>query len=430
MRRICAVFFCLSACLAVALADSTKVPGPWATWRGPGMQGHCDDPRVPLTWSEKENVLWKTPLPGSGNSTPIIVGNRVFLTAAKDNGATRLVLCLAADTGKVLWEKVAAKEVAQEKSHAWNGWASPSCACDGERVYAFFGTPGLFCYDVEGNFKWKREFGIFTSSAGWGTAASPFLYENTVILNCDNDGGKDAAPAVLLAMDKVTGKDVWSTPRNQGRGFSTPRLMKTTGNRVDLILNGPDGLWGYDPATGKEIWQCRRTSTDDKHKFGEPIPVDDGKRIFVLSGRTGPMQILTMPNKGDVTESNVKHTTIRSKNRDVSSPILKDGLVYQVCSKGNMSCYELDTGKEVFTADVGARGKLKSLGSPIALRGKLLWIMDEGTTLVVHPGRKFDLAHKNKLDGTSLDFGASPAVADGRLYLRSQQFLYCIGEKK
>src|SRR5262249_12399587 len=158
-------------------------------------------------------------------------------TAAGEGGAERHVLCVRASDGKVLWQRTAAKDVPRERTHQWNGFASPSCATDGKRVYAFFGTPGLFCYDVEGEPLWKHDFGTFVSEAGWGTAASPFLYEDLVIQNCDNDAGQPgAAPAALVALDKRTGKPGWSTPRNQGRGFSTPRLVKATGGRLDLVL--------------------------------------------------------------------------------------------------------------------------------------------------------------------------------------------------
>ena len=146
--------------------------------------------QVPLEWSETKNVLWKTKLPGDGHSSPIIYGDRIFLTGSNDGGNDRHVFCVSASDGKLLWQKVAAKEQPKEKTHAWNGYASPSCATDGKHVYAFFGTPGMFCYDVDGKFVWKKTFGKFISKTGWGTAASPFLYGDLVILNCDNDGGK------------------------------------------------------------------------------------------------------------------------------------------------------------------------------------------------------------------------------------------------
>src|SRR5262249_10824713 len=160
--------------------------------------------------------------------------------------------CVRASDGKLLWQRTAARDVPPEATHAWNGYASPSCTTDGTHVYAFFGTPGLFCYDFEGKLIWKHVFGTFTSSAGCGVGASPLLAGDLVLQNCDNEGpdalppGADpssAAPMALVALDKRTGKVRWTTPRHQGRGFSTPRLMRMADGRTDLVLNGPLGLW-------------------------------------------------------------------------------------------------------------------------------------------------------------------------------------------
>ena len=167
----------------------------------------------------------------------------------------------------------------------------------------------------------------------------------------------------------------------------------------------------------------------DLHKFGEPMPVDDGKRIFVASGRTGPYQVLKLPGAGDLAGTHVLATGQRG-HRDVGSPILWRGKVYCVDSSAVLSCYDLATGKELYSGLIGKRGTSKSLASPIAVRGKLLWILDDGTTVVVEPGDALKVVGRNKLDGGALDYGASPAVADGRLFIRSQTHLYCIGEKK
>lgn len=434
-RCIRACVVCLSG-LGLPAAAHAAAPAWWPQWRGPSGQGHSDDLRVPLSWSEKDNVLWKTALPGNGNSTPVVWGDRIFLTAAGTGGTERHVLCISAADGKVLWQQTAARDVTREQSHEWNGYASPSCATDGERVYAFFGTAGLFCYDIAGKLLWKHDFGVFTSERGWGTAASPFLYEDLVIQNCDHDGPKGVgkaraltriAPMALVALDKKTGEVRWTTPRNQGRGFSTPLLMTVAAGRVDLVLNGPDGVWGYDPGTGKERWRCTRNGPGDQHKFGEPMPVCDEKTLFVQSGRPGPCQALRLPGDGDVTASHVRWQEVRKGHRDTASPILWQGHVYAADTKGMITCYDLDSGKEQYNERLG-NGKVN--GSPIAVRGKLLFVMDDGVTAVVEPGDTLKVSRRNRLDGRSLDFNASPAVADGRLYLRSQTHLYCIGNKK
>lgn len=410
-------------CLALLL-----LAADWPHFRGPGMQGHSDDKRVPLQWNDAKNVLWSVDLPGDGHSSPIIVEGKIYLTCSDAKGTEFSVFCLDAKSGKILWKEVAAKGQDAEKTHAWHGHASPSCATDGKHVYAFFGTPGIFCYTTEGKFVWKKKFGIFTSKAGWGVAASPFLFGDNVLVNCDNDGGKGAAPASLVALDKLTGKEKWATPRNQGRGFTTPLLLKMEGGREDLVLNGPEGCWAYDPKTGKERWRCTREAEGGLHQFGEPLPVTDGERLFILSGRTGPWQIVKSPGEGDVTAKNVLHTETRGK-RDVASPILVDGRVYCVDRDSGLTAFDLKTGKVTATMLLAGRKGTASMASPVFVRGKILWTLAEGSTVVVEPGEKPKIVGTNKLPGEKFDFGASPAIVDGRLYLRSRTKLWCIGEK-
>jgi outer membrane protein assembly factor BamB len=393
--------------------------------------------RVPLAWSESTNVLWKTPLPGYGNSTPIVWGDRIFLTAANANGKERYVLCVQASDGKLLWQKLAAVDPEPAKSHAWNRYASASCTTDGTRVYAFFGTPGLFCYDFDGKLVWKHLFGVFTSEANWGTAASPFLYQDLVIQNCDNDGAKalpagskagEAAPMALVALDKTTGQERWRTQRNQGRGFSTPVLIPTPQGRLDLVLNGPLGVWGYDPATGKEVWHCNRVDKNgqDQARFGEPVPAFNRATLFAPSGRPGPFQAVRLGGNGDLGRPDLRWEVVRKGHRDVASPILWEDAVYMADNKGVLTCQDIQTGQLRYTERLGA----KALASPVAVRGRLLFVLDDGVTVVVEPGRQLKVAQRNKLGGgKELDFAGSPAIVAGRLYLRSQSHLYCIGEK-
>lgn len=414
-------------CLAVLVP--TEALANWPSWRGPSSQGYSDDAKVPLNWSETANVLWRTALPGVGKSTPVIWGDRIFLTVSSKDGNERLVLCLRKSDGRLLWRRVASQGIPPGPTHPWNGYASSSCATDGKRVYAFFGTPGLFCYDKDGKRLWKRTFGTFSSV--WGTAASPFLYKDLVILNCDNDSPvvpvKDPAPQVLVALDKKTGQVRWQTPRNQGRGFSTPRLVPTPQGRTELVLNGPLGVWAYDPETGRERWHCRRYG--ERARFGEPVPVTDGANLFAPSGRDGPFQAIRLGGSGDVTRTHVVWQIDRRRHRDVSSQIYWDGLLYAADRYGFLTCFDSKTGKVVYNKRLAPNSQ--SLASPIAVRRKLLFVLDTGETVVVEPGRLFKVVGRNRLgDGSALDFGASPAVDDGRLFLRSQSYLYCIGNRQ
>jgi len=416
-----------------------KTEARWSYLRGPDSQGGSDDKNVPLKWSEKENILWKTELPGGyGNASPVVWGDKIFLTTCNKDGNERHVCCVQASTGKVLWKELCSKGVPPGKTHNWNGFASATCATDGKYVFAFFGTPGLFCYDMDGKKVWDYDFGVFTSQAGWGTAASPFVYEDLVIMNCDNDGKaglpqgsnvEKVAPMSLVALEKATGKIRWETPRNQGRGFSTPRLMTMPDGRIDLVLNGPLGVCGYDPKTGKELWTVKRTDAGDQNRFGEPIPVSDGKVLYAPSGRPGPFQAIKLGGSGDVTKTHVAWQITRKGHRDVSSQILAKDWLFAADTKGMLTCYDPKTGKELYNERL-ANNK-KSLGSPVLVRGMMLFVLDDGETVLVEPAAEFKVVGRNVLgDGKELDFGASPAIADGKLYLRSQKHLYCIGEKK
>lgn len=426
----------VSGILGVLLWAVAALAGAhWPQWRGPSGQGYVDDAKVPLTWSGTQNLLWKAKLPGAGNSSPIVWGDRVFLTAASKDGDERYVLCVQAGDGKLLWQQLASKGIPAGRSHNWNGYASASCATDGTHVYAFFGTPGLFCYNFDGKLMWKHSFGIFTTANGWGTgAASPVLFEDLVIQNCDNDGPaglpaaqktEPTAPMALVALDKRTGQVRWQTERNQGKGWSTPVLMPQPGGRTDLVLNGPYGVWAYDPRTGKEVWHCERHKGDNQALFGEPIPAFNQDALYAQSGRTGPMQAIRLGGSADVTRTNVLWE-VRRGSRDVSSTMLWDGLLYLADRSGILSCYDAKTGSLLWKERSGAK---TCTASPVAVRDRLLFLLEDGVTLVLQPGRECKVVGRNTLnDGT--EFRASPAVVDGKLYLRSQSHLYCIGEKK
>ena len=425
---------------ALALAFSTVLfaegPGYWPQWRGPSGQGYVTDSKVPLEWSESKNLLWKTELPGAGHSTPVIWGERLFLTCANGNGSKRWVVCVNTGDGKIEWQHLAAEGIV-EKTYQTNTHASPSCVTDGEHVYAFFGTPGLFCYTLDGKLVWHHNFGIFTSETGWGIGASPVLYENLVIQNCDNDGPnwlppgkspKDAAPESLVALDKKTGEVVWQTPRNQGRGFSTPVLISDSTGREQLVLNGPRGVWAYEPKSGKELWHCERHPDEDTQKFGEPLPLFNKSVMYAAAGRnSGFLQAIKLGGSGDLTSSGLVWEVRRKGIRDVGSGILAGDVLIYADKQATISAHDIKTGKQLYS--MRTRGSTKAFyASPVMIKGKVLCLRQDGTTFVIDPGPEYKLVRQNLLsDGT--DFSASPAVADGKLFLRSQTHLYCIGEK-
>jgi outer membrane protein assembly factor BamB len=440
MRTAFRLLPALLICASPAFADA---PGYWPQWRGPTGQGYANDDRVPLEWSATKNLLWKTKLPGAGHSTPIIWGDRAFLTCCNTNGSQRWIVCVNAKSGEIVWEKIVYKGGPDQTYTATSNHATASCVTDGKYVYAFFGTPGIYCYDFAGNRIWHHSFGIFTSQQGWGVGASPVLFDDLVIQNCDNDfpdfvpkgvNPKDCALPNLVALNKTTGNIVWQTPRNQGRGFSTPVLIPTPNGRTDLVLNGPLGVWGYDPKTGKEQWHCDRHPEEDNNKFGEPMPLFRGDTMFAAAGRDkGYLQAIRLGGEGDVTKSGLEWEVRRPGVRDVGSGILTgDYLIYADGKNGLISTHDIKTGKQLFSqSPPGARGKggAAFYASPIQIQGKVLCLHSSGIAFVLDPGPELKIVRKNTLsDGT--DFCASPAIADGKLYLRSQTHLYCIGQKK
>jgi outer membrane protein assembly factor BamB len=379
-----------------------------------------------------ENLKWQTDLPGFGNSSPVVWGDRIFLTAATRTGSERYVLCFDRHTGKLLWQQTAAHNVPPEQIHAWNTHASATCVTDGERVYAFFGTPGVFCYDVSGKLVWKREIGKLGCSTGWGVgASSPILYGDLLIVNGDHggEGGQtdekrrtNYGPSYLWAFDKRTGAVVWKTERNQGMGWSTPVVLDVPGGGHELVLNSPHGVYAYDPRTGRELWRARGRAAQEL--FGEITPVWDEERIYAFTGRPGPVTAIRRGGRGDVTKTHIVWQTRRGE-RDVSSPLLVDGLLYQVDRNGVLSCYDAKTGEKVYVHRVGGR----PCASLVYLRGTILLLSDDGTTHVFAPGRTFKSLHTNRL-GVGDEFRASPAVVDGQILIRSDRRLYCVEAKE
>ena len=425
------------ACITLATAVSLGVlagagaAGPghdpgWPGWRGPSQDGHSDDARVPLKWGRGENLKWQTDLPGRGHSSPVVWGERVFLTAASKTGSDRWVLCVDRTNGKILWQRGAAEGLPAEPTHAWNSHASATCATDGERVYAFFGTPGLFCYDLAGTLLWKKEFGPLVASTGWGGgAASPVLFEDLVIVNGDHGSrrgqvdevGKDYGDSWLWALNKRTGEVVWKAKRSQGMGWCTP-VVWTHDGTTEVVVNGQLGVWSYDPRTGRELWHVAGRQSEEG--FGEITPVWGHGLLIVFTGKPGPAWAIRPGGRGDVSKSHVAWRVMR-KDRDVSSPVLVGDHVYTVSRTGIATCLEARSGKELWRERLGG----EPCASLVYLRGKVLVLSHDGTTYVLEPGPRFELAYANKL-GDGDEFRASPAVAAGQLLIRSDRRLYCI----
>jgi outer membrane protein assembly factor BamB len=282
----------LVSLVAAALFSFVAMAGEvnWPRWRGPQENGHTIDTGLPVKWTA-ENIVWKSQLPGSGQSSPIVWGDRIFLTAAQGEMQERLVFCVDRLSGKILWQQSAWKGE-PEKVHHMNGWASASCVTDGEIVIAFFGRGGIHAYTVDGKPLWSRDLGRFESP--WGVSACPILVDDMVVQNCDAD-----VDAYITALDKRTGKEIWRTKRRDHRGWSTP-IVVNSGKRREIVVNGHEGAQAYDPATGRDLWFCKGFNGR-----GEPTVTPAGDLLCVVNGLSGDFYSVRPGGDGDVTSTHM-----------------------------------------------------------------------------------------------------------------------------
>lgn len=403
-RTLAVLLFVLAANVPTIFAADANWPG----WRGPQYNGHSDDPKLPVKWSD-ENIVWKTPLPGIGQSSPVIWGDRIFLTSSLKEGRERLVFCVDRKSGKIEWQQSAWKGE-PEPSHDMNGWASATCATDGKVVVAFFGRGGIHAYTVSGEHLWSRDLGKF--ECPWGTAACPVIVDNMVIQNCDAD-----VDAYIIGLDKQTGKDIWKTPRPDHRGWSTP-IVINNGKRRELVVNGHEGVQAYDPICGSKLWFCRSFAGR-----GEPTVTPAGELLCAVNGLTGDIYSVRPGGDGDVTSTHMAWHTPRNGGRDCPSPIAVGDLIIVSDMASVATCYQGKDGRILWKERLG--GKISA--SPISANGLAYFLNEAGKTIVVKPDAKLQVVAENTLTaGKGELFRASPTPSDGQLFLRSTSTLYCV----
>jgi outer membrane protein assembly factor BamB len=384
----------------------------WPWWRGPTLDGKSRDRHAVTTWGPRHNVLWKTPVPGRGHSSPIICGRRVFLTTADEDAHKQLVLAFDRQTGKPLWSTVV-HEGGFPRKHPKNSHASATPACDGRRVYCPFLTQGglyVTATDLDGKILWQKKAGAFTSQHGYGS--SPVLYGRLVIVNGDSLKG-----CFVAALDCRTGAVVWRTERKTtGRNgsYATPVIAVLAG-KPQLILTGMGEVVSYDPATGKRIWHC-----DGPAEVTGCTAACSPSLVFATGGYPErELLAIRADGSGDVTRSHVVWRTGKGVAY-VPSPLYHDGLLYVVSDGGVATCFAAQTGRQVWS------GRLDGgfSASPV-LVGRLLYVTNEaGRTFVLRTGRRFEVIARNDLEGAGM---ATPAVCGGRIFLRTGRYLYCIG---
>jgi len=415
----------LAAGLGFLLAYATRA-GNWPAWRGPEGIGTANEKSLPLRWSTTENVRWRVPLPERGNSTPIIWGRRVFLTQAVEQ--RRTVMCFDRTNGKLLWQQ-GPTYTETESAHATNPLGSSSPVTDGERVIAWFGSAGLYCYDLDGKELWHRDLGPQKHVWGWGS--SPMLHGDLCFLNFG-----PGVPSFLLAVDKHTGKTLWQVDEpNADAGekkpgqekaayvgsWSTPVVINS-GGREELILSWPSRVVAFEPRTGKELWTCAGLNA---LSYASPLYDKDGNIVVAMGGFMGMSLAVQAGGSGDVTESRRLWHHPKTKQR-IGSGVTYDGHFYILNDPGVAECYELQTGKLVWEERLkGPAAKSDNWSSLVRAADQLYAINQGGDAFVFRASPTFEVLATNSLPETTI---ASLAVSDGEIFARTYQALWCISD--
>ena len=411
-------------------AEASAVAENWPTWRGPAGTGVANEKHLPQRWGTNENVLWRTPLPERGNSTPIVWGKRVFVTQAIEAQKRRVLLCFDRATGRLLWQQGAAVEAA-ESTHEANPQCSSSPVTDGERVVAWFGSAGLFCYDLLGKELWRRELGPQKHVWGWGS--SPSLDESRCYLNFG-----PGEPSFLLALDKKTGKEFWRVAEpNADSGekkpqqekavwtgsWSTPLVIKA-GGRQELILTWPKRVVAFDPKTGRELWSCAGINP---LVYTSPLYEPSKEIVVAMGGFNGMALAVKAGDSGDVTESRRLWHHPKTKQR-IGSGVIHDGHIYILNDPGVAECFELETGKLIWEERLrGPAAKSDNWSSIVVADGKLYAINQGGDAFVLKASPTFEVLATNSLAEATI---ASMAVSDGDLFVRTHKALWCFRESR
>jgi outer membrane protein assembly factor BamB len=404
----------------------TVIAGDWSQFRGPGGLGTSAEMGLPAEWSSQKNVVWNTRLPGPGTSSPVTAGNRIFLTCysgyavgdkdpGKMDGVRRHLLCLDRSGGKTLWSKEF-KPVLPEHQYtgegSYHGYSSSTPATDGAHLYVFFGKSGVFCFDLDGQQLWHATVG--NGISGWGSAASPVLYKNLVIVNASVENG------ALVAFDKITGKEVWRTPDIRS-AWNTPVLVTAPAQDRELVISVQDRLLGVNPDTGKELWRA-----EGVHRYVCPSVVAHDGVVYAIGGGHTSLAVRA-GGRGDVTKTHVVWRGDKGSN--VSSPVYHDGHLYWASDSGGIvHCQEAATGKFVYSQRLAPAAGL-IYASVVLADGRLYYVSQHQGTYVVAARPKFQLLAHNVFEDDKSRANASIAVSDGQLLLRTDQYLYCIGKQ-
>ncbi len=421
--------FCITSC-AQNTADTVTVPTAtssknWHQWRGPNNDGISSETDVPVQWTQTENVLWRLPLPGEAASTPVVWGEKIFLTSAEESS---LVLMCISTKGETLWKRTMAQGNRTSRGDEVN-FAAPSPTTDGKHVWAFLGTGDLACYDIEGNPIWKtnleERYGRFR--LGFLMSMSPILYKDKLYLQLIHSNAW-----LVLALNKMTGEEVWKHDRKSDarreceHAYTSPILYRDA-EREFLVVHGADYVTAHHLKDGTEIWRCGGLNPQNNYNSSFRLvatPVATAGLIVVPSAKNGPVLGLDPSGTGDITDTKWQIWKLGRGTPDVPSPLIHDGLVYLCRENGDLICIDAKTGEELYRKRTHRH---RHRSSPVYADGYLYLTARDGVVTVVKAGRDFEIVATNSIGET---VAASPVIADGTLYLRSYDALYAIGQKK
>ncbi|MEP0846608.1 MAG: PQQ-binding-like beta-propeller repeat protein [Phycisphaerae bacterium] len=447
--RIVLSLHALLSLAALTHAAAGPDDGNWPSFRGPGASGVAEGHTTPTTWdvAKRENLRWKSPVPGLGHSSPVIWGDRIFLTAAIGERGTAelkvglygdiqpvdedfphkfIVLCLDKRTGAILWQQTAHEGVPKIKRHTKATHANPTAATDGEHVVAFFGSEGLYCYDMDGKLLWKKDFGVLDAGfymvpqAQWGFGSSPVIFEGKVIVQCDVQ-----RDSFLAAFDVRDGRELWRTPRDDVPTWSTPAAHRGPG-RAQVIVNGMRHIGGYDLVSGKELWVL-----EGGGDIPVPTPVVARDLVYITNahGAMAPIYAVRLSASDDVTPASEEHPgehvawwTSRKGNY-MQTPLVYGDNLYMCMDNGVLTCLDARTGGQHFRKRLGS-GQTGFTASGVAAEGKLYFTSEEGDVYVLKAGTAFEQLAVNPLGEVCM---ATPAISAGVLYFRTQGHLLAIG---
>ena len=409
--------------LAIGFFESSASAENWPQWRGPSLNGVSTEKNLPVKWTTDENVVWKVPMPGVSGATPIIWRNHIFLNVA-DNG-NLFLWAIDKTRGEILWKRPLGGGDEKKRKH---NMSSPSPVTDGRAVYIMTGTGVLKGFDFAGKELWSRdiqkEYGKF--GLNWGYASSPLLFEDSLYIQVLHGMTTDD-PSYVMRVDKKTGKTLWKVdrPTNAIRespdSYTTPALLRM-GKTTEIVITGGDCVTGHDPATGKELWRANGLNPENNQFYrivASPIVFND---IIYAPTRVKPLLALKAGGRGDVTTSHLLWSF--AFGPDVPTPVTDGKYFYIINDRGIVWCLDAKTGAEVYGQQRIKPGTYS--GSPVLADGKIYITNEDGLTTVLAAGPKFEVLAENPLNDYTL---SSPAISDGRIYIRTGNFLYSIGQK-